>query len=104
MPNINRFPQEILLETELSDLSGSFIFFGSKMTRIREVIEQMANTDVIVLIQGESGVGKEIVALLCLGLGILLLAFFFVMKPEVKRPQIVWERIRLPIASVGRKE
>lgn len=44
------------------------------------------------------------VALLCLGLGILVLAFFFFMKPEVKRPQIVWERIRLPIPSVERKE
>ena len=83
---------------------GLLYFFRSKKTRIREVIEQVANADVIVLIQGESGVGKEIVALLCLGLGILMLAFFFVMKPGVKRPQIVWERIRFPIPSVERKE
>ena len=43
-------------------LNDSFIFFGGKMNRIREVIGQVANTDVTVLIQGESGVGKEIVA------------------------------------------
>ncbi len=43
-------------------MGESFIFFGKKMDRIREVIDQVANTDVTVLIQGESGVGKEIVA------------------------------------------
>ena len=47
---------------EASDLNGPFIFFGQKMDRIKEVIDQVANTDVTVLIQGESGVGKEIVA------------------------------------------
>jgi len=45
-----------------SEATESFIFFGEKMDRIREVIDQVANTDVTVLIQGESGVGKEIVA------------------------------------------
>jgi len=40
----------------------SFIFFGEKMDRIREVIDQVAYTDVTVLIQGETGVGKEVVA------------------------------------------
>ena len=43
-------------------VNDSFIFFGEKMDRIREVIDQVASTDVTVLIQGESGVGKEIVA------------------------------------------
>ena len=43
-------------------VNDPFIFFGEKMDRIREVIDQVANTDVTVLIQGESGVGKEIVA------------------------------------------
>ena len=42
--------------------NDSFLFFGEKMDRIREVIDQVATTDVTVLIQGESGVGKEIVA------------------------------------------
>jgi two-component system response regulator AtoC len=32
------------------------------MRRIKEIIDQVANTDVTVLIQGESGVGKEVVA------------------------------------------
>ena len=32
------------------------------MQRIKEIIDQIANTDVTVLIQGESGVGKEVVA------------------------------------------
>jgi len=32
------------------------------MHRIKEIIDQIANTDVTVLIQGESGVGKEVVA------------------------------------------
>ena len=43
-------------------VNESFIFFGDKMDRIREVIDQVAHTDVTVLIHGESGVGKEIVA------------------------------------------
>ena len=43
-------------------VNDSFIFFGEKMDRIRELIDQVAGTDVTVLIQGESGVGKEIVA------------------------------------------
>jgi DNA-binding NtrC family response regulator len=43
-------------------MNGSLIFFGEKMHRIRELIDQVANTDVTVLIEGESGVGKEIVA------------------------------------------
>jgi two-component system response regulator AtoC len=32
------------------------------MHKIKEIIDQVANTDVTVLIQGESGVGKEVVA------------------------------------------
>ena len=45
-----------------SEETEPFLFFGEKMDRIKEVIDQVANTDVTVLIQGESGVGKEIVA------------------------------------------
>jgi transcriptional regulator with GAF, ATPase, and Fis domain len=41
---------------------GIFIYAGDKMHRIKEVIDQVANTDVTILIQGESGVGKEVVA------------------------------------------
>lgn len=39
-----------------------FIALNSKMMRIKDLIAQVANTDVTVFIQGESGVGKEIVA------------------------------------------
>jgi two-component system response regulator AtoC len=35
---------------------------GATMERVRALLEQIADTDVTVLIQGESGVGKEIVA------------------------------------------
>jgi len=45
------------------------------------------------------------VALLCLGLGILVLVvLFFVMKPEVRKPQIVAKRMKGPIPSVEREE
>jgi transcriptional regulator with GAF, ATPase, and Fis domain len=43
-------------------LDDSFIFFGEKMNRIKEIIDQVAGTDVTVLIHGETGVGKEVVA------------------------------------------
>jgi two-component system response regulator AtoC len=41
---------------------GLFIYAGQKMHQIKEIIDQVANTDVTVLIEGESGVGKEVVA------------------------------------------
>ena len=42
--------------------NGIFIYSSDKMHRIKEIIDQVANTDVTVLILGESGVGKEVVA------------------------------------------
>ena len=45
-----------------------------------------------------------LLALLCFGLGILVLAVFFAMKPEVRKPQIVAKRIKRPIASIEREE
>ena len=41
---------------------GIFIYASEKMQRVKEIIDQVANTDVTILIQGESGVGKEVVA------------------------------------------
>jgi len=41
---------------------GIFIYTSEKMHQIKEMIDQVANTDVTVLILGESGVGKEVVA------------------------------------------
>ncbi len=62
LPSKSRYPQEVSQGAKSPYVNGSFIFFGEKMDRIREVIDQVANTDVTVLVQGESGVGKEIVA------------------------------------------
>lgn len=55
-------------------------------------------------IQRRSKSSLYFVALLCLGLAILVLAFFFVIKPEGEKSQIVAEPIRLPIPPVERTE
>jgi two-component system response regulator AtoC len=47
---------------EVTREEGIFIYASGKMQRIKEIVDQIANTDVTVLIQGESGVGKEVVA------------------------------------------
>ena len=44
------------------DEKETALFYSPKMQEIEEVIGQVAETDVTVLIHGESGVGKEIVA------------------------------------------
>ncbi|UCE86155.1 MAG: sigma-54-dependent Fis family transcriptional regulator [Deltaproteobacteria bacterium] len=44
------------------DAAPTQLWSSAPMRRILEVIDQIADTDVTVLIQGESGVGKEIVA------------------------------------------
>jgi two-component system response regulator AtoC len=46
------------------DQEGAFLFWGDspEMKTIATVIEQVADSDVTVLIRGESGVGKELVA------------------------------------------
>jgi cell division septation protein DedD len=44
------------------------------------------------------------VALLCAGLGILVLVFFFFMRPEVRKPQIVAKRMKRPIPTVEKGE
>jgi len=48
-------------QSSWEDLDES-LWDGAAMGEIRAVIEQISDTDVTVLIQGESGVGKEIVA------------------------------------------
>jgi two-component system response regulator AtoC len=45
-------------ETEMLLLDGD----NRKMKEVREIIEQVADTDITILIRGESGTGKEIVA------------------------------------------
>jgi len=50
--------EEVAASNEVDDS----VWSGSAMLDIREIIEQISDTDVTVLVQGESGVGKEIVA------------------------------------------
>jgi two-component system, NtrC family, response regulator AtoC len=42
--------------------SGDFVLTNIRMSKIREIAKQVADTDVPVLILGESGVGKEVLA------------------------------------------
>ncbi len=44
------------------DLGTDCDYASEKMQRVKEMIDQVANTDVTILIQGESGVGKEVAA------------------------------------------
>jgi len=53
--------RERLLQAVSDDLESS-VWESRAMQHIRRVIEQVAETDVTVLIQGESGTGKEVVA------------------------------------------
>ena len=55
-------PSTFMEVGEMTGENGIFIYASDKMHRIKEIIDQVANTDVTVLIQGESGVGKEVVA------------------------------------------
>ncbi len=44
------------------DGPGPIAWQGESLAAVREVLDQIADTDVTVLLQGESGVGKEVVA------------------------------------------
>jgi two-component system response regulator AtoC len=48
--------------TTAFDESGDFVLTNIRMSKIREIAKQVADTDVPVLILGESGVGKEVLA------------------------------------------
>jgi two-component system response regulator AtoC len=50
------------LAQELAPKGDSIVWGSEAMRTVRRLLEQVADTDVTVLIQGESGVGKEIVA------------------------------------------
>ncbi len=50
------------LAGEVDDPMSSVVWVSQAMRRVRDLIQQVADTDVTVLIQGQSGTGKEIVA------------------------------------------
>ena len=55
---VERMRGRVRSETELLLLCGD----NPKMKEIRDIIEQVADTDITVLVRGESGTGKELVA------------------------------------------
>ena len=67
-PETKQLPQQLSSSTfvEVGEMmpreKGIFIYASGRMHRVKEIIDQVANTDITVLIQGESGVGKEVVA------------------------------------------
>jgi len=67
-PETKQLPRQLSSSTfvEVGEMMprerGIFIYASGRMHRVKEIIDQVANTDITVLIQGESGVGKEVVA------------------------------------------
>jgi two-component system response regulator AtoC len=67
-PETKQLPRQLSSSTfvEVGEMMprerGIFIYASDKMHRVKEIIDQVADTDITVLIQGESGVGKEVVA------------------------------------------
>ena len=51
-----------LLRRRLDETEGEFVSSSPRLLRIKEIARQVANTDAPVLVLGESGVGKEVVA------------------------------------------
>jgi two-component system response regulator AtoC len=49
-------------QLRVDELKGEFIHNSPKMQKVKELVDQVAETDVSVLIEGESGTGKELVA------------------------------------------
>jgi two-component system response regulator AtoC len=55
---VERLRDQARSETEMLLLCGD----NAKMKEVRDIIEQVADTDITVLVRGESGTGKELVA------------------------------------------
>ncbi len=56
-PEVHELPQ-----TQRGRAKSTFLWASEQMTRIREILAQIGDAGVTVLIHGESGVGKEVVA------------------------------------------
>ncbi len=54
--------EELRERLRVHEERASFLWASRKMQSVREIIEQVADADVTVLISGESGVGKEVIA------------------------------------------
>jgi len=57
--------KELKTQLEARDTYNSFIGDSDAMQQVRSIVEQVADSELTVLIRGESGTGKEIVARLC---------------------------------------
>ncbi len=57
-------PYSILVEVGgmMSRDKEMLIYATDRMQKIKEVIDQLANTDITILSQGESGLGKEVIS------------------------------------------
>jgi len=49
-------------QLRVDELKGEFIYNSAKMQKVKDLVDQVAETDVSVLIEGDSGPGKELVA------------------------------------------
>jgi two-component system response regulator AtoC len=49
-------------QLRIDELRGEFIYNSPRMQKVKDLVDQVAETDVSVLIEGESGTGKELVA------------------------------------------
>jgi len=54
--------KELQTELEVKGEQASFVGDSQSMQKVRDIIEQVANSELTVLIRGESGTGKEIAA------------------------------------------
>ncbi len=60
--NLKREVKELKTELQAQSAYANFIGDSEVMTRTKEIIEQVADSELTVLIRGESGTGKEIAA------------------------------------------
>ncbi len=60
--NLKREVKELKSELQSQSAYANFIGDSDAMTKVKEIIEQVADSELTVLIRGESGTGKEIAA------------------------------------------
>jgi two-component system response regulator AtoC len=60
--NLVRELKSLKDQLDVKRKEGYFLSVSDRMNKVKDIIEQVAPTDVTVLIRGESGVGKEIVS------------------------------------------